>query len=146
TIRLDELRHAYRMPGGPSMRQFVVQLELVGGLDARLPVRSAALPDLSARELGVLIEAIERSSVVPRPGMPMRSPITGELGPRSDQERRADAMADAVAPFGRISYAKPTLLAELREVLAEWNGTTSLPELPPESRAADALSAGIEIA
>lgn len=118
TIPLSELRHAYRLPGGSTPDQFVVQLELPRGLDARLPVRSAGLPNLTIGELTVLLELLRRTPIEPKPGVPMRSPIAGELGHRSEIEVIADEVSDALQPFGRVSYAKPTLLLELEDALA----------------------------
>ena len=117
TVPISELRHAFRMPGGATADQFVVQLEIVRGLDARLPVRSASLPNLTADQLEALLELVRRAPIVPKQGFPVRSPLAGELGQRSGDEQVADEVSDALQPFGRVSYAKPTLVLELEDAL-----------------------------
>ncbi|HRN28184.1 MAG TPA: hypothetical protein PK781_02385 [Terrimesophilobacter sp.] len=118
TIPLSELRHVYRMPGGTSPDQFVIQLELQRGLDARLPVSSPSLPNLTLEQLEVLLLALQHAPIEPRPGTPVRSPLADELGPRSDTDRIADEVSDALQPFGRVGYAKATLLLELEDAIA----------------------------
>lgn len=141
TVPFAELRHVYRMPGGTTADQFVVQLELERGLDARLPVRSAGLPNLTVDELEVLLEMLQRSPIEPKSGFPVRSPLADELGPRSATELIADEVSDALQPFGRIGYAKPTLLLEVEDAIARLRQAVaesgSLPEeLPSEQRRA----------
>lgn len=118
TVPFTELRHVYRMPGGTTPDEFVIQLELRGGLDARLPVRSASLPNLSAEDLEALLEMLEYAPVEPNPDFPLRSPLADELGDRADADWIADKVSDALQPFGRVSYAKPTLLLEVQDALA----------------------------
>ncbi|MBX3093902.1 MAG: hypothetical protein KF680_05080 [Cryobacterium sp.] len=118
TVPFAELRHVHRMPGGTTADQFVIQLELERGLDARLPVRSAGLPNLTVDELEVLLEMLGRAPIEPRPGLPVRSPIADELGPRSSTDLIADEVSDALQPFGRVAYAKPTLLLEVEDAIA----------------------------
>src|SRR5690554_3111569 len=113
TIPVTELRHVYRMPGGTTPDQFVIQLELRRGLDARLPVRSASLPNLTADDLTVLLSIVQQAPIEPNPRFPLRSPLADELGVRSEADRIADEVSDALQPFGRVSYAKPTLLLEI---------------------------------
>lgn len=49
----------------------------------------------------------------------MRSPIAGELGDRNSADLIADEVSDALQPFGRVSYAKPTLLLEVRDAIVQ---------------------------
>lgn len=144
TVPIAELRHAYRMPGGTSSDQFVLQLELERGLDARLPVRSAALPNLTAPELEVILELMRRAPIEPKPGFPVRSPLAGELGARSESEQIADEVSDALQPFGRVAYRKATLELELEDSL-ERAHRASIPvanhEPLPSERARSGLGA-----
>lgn len=123
TVPFGALRHVYRMPGGTNPSQFVIQLEIEGGLDARLPISSAALPNLTADELRVLLDMLERSPIEPNPRFPARAPIAGELGPRSAELQIADHVSEALQPFGRVSYAKATLLLEVRDAIARQERT-----------------------
>lgn len=120
SLPIEELRHANRWPGGKGGASFSVQLEVSRGLDVRLPIVTRAFDDLGIAELEVLLEVVRRAPIVPRPGLPVRSPVGEELGVRSEEQLIEDRIADALQPFGKVAYAKESLLAELEGVRGLW--------------------------
>lgn len=151
TVSFDELRHVYRMPGGSSSDKVLLQLEVTRGLDARLPLSSDALPDLTLNELEVLLAMLEQAPIEPKPGLPVHSPIADELGPRDSSARVADRISDALRPFGRVAYTKSTVLMEVelaieRQRAVDGGTGTVLPERGDGARAASALVSGLEFA
>lgn len=149
TIPFDRLRHVYRMPGGRTADRVLLQLEITRGLDARLPLSSDALPDLSTSELEVLLAMLEQAPIEPKPGLPLHSPIADELGLRDGSALVADGISDALMPYGRVAYAKPTLLLEVRRAIERRraaDGGAGLPDRGDVSRAASALLTGLDLA
>lgn len=112
TVSFDQLQHVYRRPGGKDVDQAVLQLEIGRGLDARLPLSSDALPDLTLNELETLLAVLEQAQIEPKAGLPMRSPIADEFGTRLAADLVADQVGDALMPFGRVTYSKPTVNAD----------------------------------
>lgn len=150
TVPFDRLRHVYRMPAGGNPEMVLLQLEITRGLDARLPLTSDALPDLTLGELNVLLAMLEQAPIEPNPDLPLHSPIADELGRRDESAVIADQISDALQPFGRVAYAKPTLLLEVqraitrRRTLEGVTGETGLPDQGDGVRASSALLNGLE--
>lgn len=122
TVPFDRVRHAYRRPGGGLYGdglQWILQLEIRRGLDARLPMWTTAQADLNAVELETLLAMLEYAPIEPKQGETVRAPLDDELGKRSAAERVADRVSLAIMPHTRVAFTKPTLLLEVRKRLEE---------------------------
>jgi hypothetical protein len=152
TVSFDRIRHVYRLPGGKAADAVVLQIEIARGLDARLPLTSDALPNLTLNELETLLAVLEQANIEPKPGLPLHSPIANELGPRVGADLIADRISDSLMPLGRVAYSKPTVLLDLQRTIDlvrardTASGVSGLPDLGDASRAATALGDGLTLA
>ncbi|CAN5627952.1 hypothetical protein BH10ACT7_BH10ACT7_16400 [soil metagenome] len=115
TIPASDVRHAYRLPDGQFDGRFQVQLA-VPGLDPLVGVSAARPAELSSEELDALLALLANSPIEPDVGVTLRPPLGGELGSRDDAQRFDDQLADVLLPFERMTYSKPTLIAELEKI------------------------------
>jgi len=152
TIRFDQLHHVYRLPGGMAADATILRLDIAKGIDARLPLTSDALPNLTLNELTVLLAVLEQAPIEPKPGLPLHAPIADELGPREGATLVADRISDALMPLGAVAYSKQTLVLEVQRRIqslqdaAVASGEAGLPDLGDASRAASALATGLSLA
>lgn len=115
TFPSSDVRHAYRLPDPQFDGRFQLQLA-VPGIDPLVGVSTASPAELSVDELGALLQLIENSPIELDPGVIPRPPLGDELGVRDDAERFDDDLAATLLAFERMSFPKPTLIAELRRI------------------------------
>lgn len=132
TAPFDQLRHAYRQPSPGNRREWILQLDIKRGLDARLPMVTAGQPDLSVRELETLLTVLEAAPIEPKVGETLRAPMGEELGTRDAGEEVADRVSEALMVYTRVAFAKPTLLKEVQKRLASARAQEELDGPPTE--------------
>ena len=115
SMPIDELHHAYRVPDPQADGRFQLKLG-VRGLDALIGISAKSAAELSDGEMDALIALIERAPIEPDPALPLRPPVGGELGKRTDAEDFDDALTHVLLPYETTTFAKATLLRELRAI------------------------------
>jgi hypothetical protein len=119
---VSEIGHAYRLPDGLADGRFQLRLALPG-IDALVGVSSKLPAELSTDEFDALIALVERTSIEPDPAATLRPPLGDELGERTPAEVFSDDLARGLLAHETMSFAKPTLLAELHSIRAALEGT-----------------------
>lgn len=106
------LRHAYRQPDSVADGRFQLRLGIPRGPDAVLGI-SPAGGELSTDALDALIRLLEHAPIEPDPRIRMRPPLGEELWERDEAQQLHDGIGAQLLGFEELSFAKPTLLAEL---------------------------------
>ena len=115
SMPVTELHHAYRLPDPQFDGRFQLRLA-VRGLDALVGISASPPAELSVAELDSLIAVIEAAPIEPDPEVMLHPPIGDELGERSAAEQFSDDLSRVLQPFDQTTFAKATLLRELRIV------------------------------
>ena len=110
---VGDIQRAYRLPDGLSDGRFQLRLALPG-IDALVGVSARMPAELSTAEFNALIALVERAPIEPDPGVTLRPPLGDELGPRDAAQSFSDDINRSLLAHETMSFAKPTLLAELR--------------------------------
>lgn len=135
TVSIDQVSSAYRLPGGSSAgarHDWILQLEVPGSFDARLPMRTAAAPDLTSRELETLLSVLDSAPIEPKEGELVHAPVDGELGERAIPQQVADRVSEAIMPYTRVTFAKSTLIREVQKRLEGAREQEKFDGSPPE--------------
>ena len=115
SMPLEELHHAYRLPDPQFDGRFQLRLA-VRGLDALVGISDSPPAELSVAELDSLIAVIEAAPIEPDPAVMLHPPIGDELGERDAADKFSDDLSRVLQPYDQATFAKATLLRELRIV------------------------------
>ena len=122
THTVADIQRAYRLPDGLSDGRFQLRLAMPG-IDALVGVSARMPAELSTAEFDALIALVERAPIEPDPDATLRPPLFDELGERDAAQRFSDEISRTLLAHETMTFAKPTLLAELRSMREALAGT-----------------------
>jgi len=122
THAVSDIHRAYRLPDGLSDGRFQLRLALPG-IDALVGVSARMPAELSTAEFDALITLVERAPIEPDPSVTLRPPLDHELGERAAADAFSDNVSRGLLAHETMSFAKLTLLAELRLLRESLAGT-----------------------